>query len=111
MPSLALRFVGFTLLLIRAASFVPVNFRGTWSAGGFGRSALIRAAESTDDTSDEDLAAANEALRVKVLELEAEASAAKEAAAKAEASAKVAVESMQGEAVAGGVTADSYQAM
>lgn len=111
MPSLTLRLVGFALHLIRAASFVPVNFRGAWSVGGLGRRALIRAAESTDAFSEEDLAAANEALRVKVLELEAEANAAKEAAAKAEASAKVAVESMQGETVAGGVTADSYRAM
>jgi len=111
MPSLAHRFIGIALLIVRAASFVPVRSRGAWNVGVVRRSPIVRAAESIDATSEVDLAAANEALRTKVLELEAEASAAKKAAAKAEASAKVAVESMQGGAVAGGVTADSYRAM
>lgn len=76
------------------------------------RGAAARAAQAAaSSTSVEDLAAANEALRGKVLQLEAEADAAKEAVIKAEASAKVAVERIQGEAVECEATADSYRAM
>jgi outer membrane murein-binding lipoprotein Lpp len=112
MAHLARGLAALVLLAAHAASFVPANYRGAWSVSLVGRGAAARAAKAADSsTSVEDLAAANEALRLKVLQLEAEADAAKEAVAKAEASAKVAVERMQGEAVAGDATADSYRAM